>query len=77
MLRHEAALVSGKLTRVSLGGQPTYRKSLCLGATPIEPQRNNSHVALQACLEVAFIEPTNYVGLVEVFGTLTHKGKLS
>jgi hypothetical protein len=28
-----------------------------------------SHIALHACLEVAFIEPTNDVGLVEVFGT--------
>jgi hypothetical protein len=31
MLRHDAALVLGKLTRVSPGGQPTYRKSLYLG----------------------------------------------
>jgi hypothetical protein len=40
-----------------------------LGATPIEPQRHNSHIALQACLEAALIEPTNDVGLVVVFGT--------
>ena len=31
MLRHDAALASGKLTRGSPGGQSTYRKSLCLG----------------------------------------------
>jgi ABC-type uncharacterized transport system substrate-binding protein len=31
MWRHEAALASRKLTRGSPGGQPTYRKSLCLG----------------------------------------------
>jgi hypothetical protein len=28
---HEAALALGKLTRVRNGGQPTPRKSLCLG----------------------------------------------
>jgi hypothetical protein len=31
MLRHDAALASGKLTRGSPGGQSTYWKSLCLG----------------------------------------------
>src|SRR5262249_12391039 len=29
--RPEAALASGKLTRGATGGQPTHRKSLCLG----------------------------------------------
>ena len=28
---HDAALAAGKLTRVRNGGQPTHRKSLCLG----------------------------------------------
>src|SRR5262249_49414057 len=37
MVRHEAALASGKLTRGSPGGQPTHRKSLCLGAKGSEP----------------------------------------
>jgi hypothetical protein len=30
--RPEAALTSGKLTRGGTGGQPTHRKSLCLGS---------------------------------------------
>jgi hypothetical protein len=29
--RPEAALAAGKLTRGGTGGQPTHRKSLCLG----------------------------------------------
>src|SRR5262249_11424436 len=52
MLRHEAALASGQLTRGSPGGQPTYRKSLCLGhprdpsvRLPTMTRRRNDRVA--------------------------------
>src|SRR5215475_15485982 len=39
MFRHETALASGKLTRGSPGGQPTYRKSLCLGVQQTKAMR--------------------------------------
>jgi hypothetical protein len=59
------------------GGSAPAAEHGAFGATPIEPQCYSSHIALQACLEAAFIEPTHDVGLVEVFGTFTHKGKSS
>jgi hypothetical protein len=61
--------VPSRAVRAGLPFRPCSQLIRALGATPIEPQRNNSHIALQACLEAAFIEPTNDVGLVEVFGT--------
>jgi hypothetical protein len=36
MLRHDAALASCKLTRGATGGQPTHRKSLCLGRRHVQ-----------------------------------------
>jgi len=42
MLRHEAALASGKLNRGSPGGQPTYWKSLCLGANGAEEKNQKT-----------------------------------
>src|SRR5215510_7793654 len=51
MLRHEAALASCKLTRGGTGGQPTHRKSLCLGRSA-EPRDEEALFRTQATMEV-------------------------
>jgi hypothetical protein len=40
MLSHAVALASGKLTHDRTGGQPTHRKSLCLGGVPYTVSRH-------------------------------------
>src|SRR5262245_17440845 len=47
--RPEAALAWGKLTRVGNGGQPTYRKSLCLGRERTSMRCNECEPARHDC----------------------------
>src|SRR5262245_47640989 len=74
MLRHEAALVSSKLTRGYPGGQPTHRKSLCLISSGLCSRLRNSRCAVPAawrqtsCFASAQSRPTK--GFMPHFGDM-------